>query len=37
MQKQRQKYALDELLRDETTFREWANRVIESIKKRAKK
>jgi len=36
MQKQRKKYSVDELLSDEKKFREWANLVIHSIKRKAK-
>lgn len=36
MQKQRKKYLVDELLSDDTKFKEWANLVIQSIKRRSK-
>lgn len=36
MQKERKKYAVDELLNDDAKFREWANLVIQSIKRRSK-
>jgi len=37
MEKQKHRYTLDELLGDEAKFREWAIRVIRSIKRRAKR
>jgi len=36
MQKQRKKYLVDELLSDDAKFKEWANLVIQSIKRRSK-
>ncbi len=37
MQKQRRKYIVDELLGDDAKFREWANLVTQSIKRKARK
>ena len=37
MQRQRRKYIVDELLSDDTKFREWANLVTQSIKRKARK
>ena len=37
MQKQRKKYTIDELLSDDAKFREWADLVIQSIKRKAKR
>ncbi len=37
MQKQRKKYMVDELLSDDTKFREWADLVIQSIKRKARR
>jgi len=37
MQNQRKKYNVDELLSDDAKFREWADLVIQSIKRKAKK
>ncbi len=34
LQKQRKKYLVDELLSDDTKFKEWANLVIQSIQER---
>ncbi len=37
MQKQRKKYTIDELLSDEKKFREWADLVTQSIKRKARR
>jgi len=37
MQKQRKKYLVDELLSNDTKFREWADLVTQSIKRKAKR
>ncbi len=37
MQKQRKKYMVDELLSDNTKFREWADLVTQSIKRKSKR
>ncbi len=37
MQKQRKKYVVDELLSDDTKFKEWASLAIQSIKRKSKK